>query len=290
MSEKEKFLGCNDVYVGDALDKLDKIRNNTVHLVVTSPPYNAGYNYDDYNDSLDWETYTGYLRKVITKIYDILVKGGRLAINVPFAIKHRDTKEVRFLATTIAGICNDISEEGKEFIEFEFITWHKGKNKKHFQGNNTAWGSWKQPSHPVFRGLGEVVMVFSKEQPRLPGNKEKADITAEEFKEWTKNLWYLDEEEQTENLWYVEGDLAYKNLWCVPNNQSKKNHPCPYPKELVRRLIKLYTYGDNLVLDPFNGVGTTTEVAQELGRRFIGIDQSERYCNIALDKLGLREE
>lgn len=244
------------IYKNDTIEILKKLPDNSIHLVLTSPPYNAGHNYDEYNDTLDWMEYKNFLKKVIQEIYRVLVKGGRFVINVPFAVKNKNTKEVKFLATIITGICEEIG-----FKEFEFIIWHKGKSQNHFQGNNTAWGSWKSPSNPVFRPLGEAIMVFSKEQTKLEGDKNKVDLTAEEFKEWTKNIWY------------------------IVNNQNKKEHPCPFPEELAKRIIKLYSYKDNIVLDPFNGVGTTTKVAYELERRYIGIDLSDSYCKIAKNKI-----
>ncbi len=131
----------------------------------------------------------------------------------------------------------------------------------HFQGNNTAWGSWKSPSNPVCRPLGESIMVFSKEITRLDGKICNSDIDKEEFKEWTKNIWY------------------------IVNNQSKVEHPCPYPEELVERLIKLYSYRNNVILDPFNGIGTSTLVAKRLKRNYIGIELSEKYCDIAKQSL-----
>ncbi len=246
----------NNIYMGDAVTILKKMPSDSIHLVLTSPPYNVGHNYDGYDDNLDWNRYKKFMEEVMKEIYRILVKGGRLAINVPFAVKNKNTKEVKFLATLIAGICEEIG-----FKEFEFIVWHKGKGQNHFQGNNTAWGSWKSPSNPVFRPLGEIIMVFSKEQTKLVGDKEKSDITAEEFKEWTKNVWY------------------------IVNNQDKKEHPCPFPDELAKRIIKLYSYVDNIVLDPFNGIGTTTTTAYKLGRKYIGIDLSEKYCEIAKNKI-----
>lgn len=249
----------NKIYNDDALNVLKKIPDNSIHLVITSPPYNAGHNYDGYNDNLSWIEYKTFMKKIITEIYRILTIGGRLAINIPFAVKNKKTKDVKFLSVLFASICDELG-----FINFEFITWHKGKNQDHFQGNNTAWGSWKSPSNPVFRPLGEIIMVFSKQQTRLVGNKNKIDITSDEFKEWTKNIWY------------------------IVNNQSKKEHPCPYPDELVKRLIKLYSYKDNIVLDPFNGIGTTTIVASKLGRRYIGIEQSKKYCEIAKNNLTKR--
>lgn len=265
-------LNNNFIICGDALSALKKIRDNSVHMVITSPPYNVAHNYDNFNDDMSEKEYNKFILAILKQLHRVLVSGGRLAINVPFAVKNKNNKKVTFLATRIADMCNKVG-----FLEFEFITWHKGKNLNHFQGNNTAWGSWKSPSNPVFRPLGEVVMIFSKEKTKLDGSKELIDISSEEFKEWTKNLWYFDEER----------DIFYENLICTPNTSSKSNHPCPFPEELVERLVKLYTYKDNVILDPFNGLGTTSFVAKKNSRQFIGIDQSHKYCAIAAQRISM---
>lgn len=260
MEKSSKFENydnfVNKIFHGDARDILKNIPDCCIHLVFTSPPYNAGHNYVDYSDNLKWDDYKNFMFEVISELKRVLISGGRLVINVPFAVKNKITKEVHFLATEISHICNKVG-----FVDFEFILWHKGSNQNHFQGNNTAWGSWCSPSNPVCRPLGEAILVFSKDGKPLKGSKENIDITAEEFKEWTKNVWY------------------------IPNANDKSKHPCPFPEELAKRVIKLYSYRGNIVLDPFNGTGTTTKVAYELGRKFIGIDISSKYCEIAINKL-----
>ncbi len=261
-------MKIKQIIEGDSYEVIKKFPDSIVDIVVTSPPYNAGHDYDNYNDTLDINKYLKNMEKIFTEVYRVLKDDGKVCVNVPFAIKNMETKGVFFLATRIADVLNNIGMK-----DFEFITWHKGKNLNHFQGNNTAWGSWKSPSHPVFRPMGEVIMVFYKKEKSHKGNKELIDITADEFKEWTKNSWYFTE------------DQVYENLICIPNNSRKDEHPAPYPKELVERILKLYSYKDDLVLDPFNGIGTTTEVAAELSRNFIGIDLSNKYSNIAYKKV-----
>ena len=210
------------------------------------------------------------MKEIFSETYRVFNSGGRICVNVPFAIKNKESKHVVFLAHNIANILDEIG-----FINFELITWHKGKNLNHFQGNNTAWGSWKSPSCPSFRPLGESVLVFYKENRQHKGDKKKIDITSDEFKEWTKNIWYFNE--STEN--------NFENVICIPNDSKKKDHPAPYPLGLVERLLKLYSYKDDIVLDPFNGIGTTTETASTLNRKYIGIDLSKKYCDIAYSRI-----
>lgn len=263
-------MKLNTIIEGDSLNIIKEIPSYFIDIIITSPPYNAAHNYDNYNDNQKFNDYISNMKEIFTECYRVLKKGGRICVNVPFAIKNKETKEVTFISHYIASILNEIG-----FKDFEWITWHKGKNMNHFQGNNTAWGSWKSPSCPSFRPLGEAIMVFYKEEKRHIGKKENIDITADEFKAWTKNTWYFNEEE----------DNIYENLVCIPNDAKKKDHPAPYPKELVKRLLKMYSYKNEIVLDPFNGIGTTTLASEELNRKYIGIDLSKKYCDIASERL-----
>ena len=263
-------MSINKIIEGDSFLVMKELPSECIDIIITSPPYNAAHNYDNYNDNRDFSDYIDNMTQIFKECYRILKKGGRICVNVPFAIKNKKTKNVSFISHHIAAILNEIG-----FKDFEWITWHKGKNMNHFQGNNTAWGSWKSPSCPSFRPLGEAIMVFYKEEKQHRGNKEKIDITGEEFKEWTKNTWYFND----------DNNNAYEGLMCIPNDAKKNDHPAPYPNELVERLLKLYSYKDDIVLDPFNGIGTTTYVAEKMNRKYIGIELSKKYCDIAISRL-----
>lgn len=257
------------IICGDSTKVLAKFPDSFVDLVITSPPYNAGHDYDIYDDNIELDNYYNMLSSCFKEIFRVLKDDGKVCINVPFAIKNMKTKKVHFLATQIANIVNDIG-----FKDFEMITWHKGKNINHFQGNNTAWGSWKSPSCPNCRPMCEAVMVFYKNEKSHKGLRKNIDITSEEFKEYTKNSWYI-----------VEDDVLYEDIICESNTAKKNIHPAPYPLELIERLVKLYSYKDDVILDPFNGIGTTTHAACNLSRQFIGIDLSEKYCDIAIERI-----
>ena len=135
------------------------IPSNFADIIISSPPYNVAHQYENYDDDLDFKEYLHSMKQIFKECYRVLKSGGRIALNVPFAVKNKESKEVRFLSVYITQLLNGIG-----FKEFELICWHKGKDIKHFQGNNTAWGSWKSPSCPSFRPLGEAVLVFYKEQ------------------------------------------------------------------------------------------------------------------------------
>jgi len=256
----------NYIQSGNSLKLLQKLSDETIDIIITSPPYNAGHNYDIYNDNLEKQEYIAFLTKIFKQCYRVLKKDGRICINIPFAIKNMKSKQVYFVSSWVTSICEKIG-----FKSFEYIAWHKGKALNHFQGNNTAWGSWKSPSCPNFRPLGEVILVFYKEEKSHKGEIQNIDISSEEFKNWTKNMWYFDETNST--------------VMCVANNARKNEHPAPFPSELVARLLKLYSYKGDLVLDPFNGIGTTTHTAYQMERHYIGFDISSNYCDIARNKI-----
>lgn len=297
-----------EILCGDSFSILKNyIGSECVDIIITSPPYNAAHKYDCYNDDLEFTHYLDSMKAIFSECYRVLKIGGRICVNVPFAVKNKESKEVRFLSVYIMQILNTIG-----FKEFELITWHKGKDIRHFQGNNTAWGSWKSPSCPSFRPLGEAVLVFYKEHRIHKGDLTKSDISAEEFKAWTKNVWYFDKDLESQNIQdcnrqqrvdfkeYVNNQIyaldskdhididtgqVFPNVLCVSNNAKKDLHPAPYPEELIERLLKLYSYQDDIVLDPFLGTGTTVVVAQRLKRQFIGIELSKKYCKEALQRL-----
>ena len=129
--------------------------------------------------------------------------------------------------------------------------------KQNAPGKDTAWGSYCLPSNPHIRRNSEYIVIASKDSLTLEGDHMMSDLTKEEFHKWTLSEWKMTPETR------------------------QKGHPAPYPRELVLRCVKLFSYVGNTVLDPFCGSGTTTTTAYELGRNFIGIDNSDNYCRLA---------
>ncbi|MDD1675212.1 MAG: site-specific DNA-methyltransferase, partial [Methanomicrobiales archaeon] len=127
----------------------------------------------------------------------------------------------------------------------------------------TAWGSWRSPSMPYLKYTWEFIEIFDKYTHKKSGRREDIDITAEEFKSWVMGRWTFPPEV----------------------NMKEFGHPAMFPEELPRRLMKLFSYRGDIVLDPFNGAGTTTLVAAKEGRRYIGIDLSSEYCRTACDRV-----
>lgn len=224
-------------------EKMEELPDNSVHLMVTSPPYNVGKEYDE---NLSIEEYRNLLRSVFKEVYRVLVVGGRVCINVanlgrkPYIPLH-------------SFIIEDMLKIGF-FMRGEII-WDKGSSA----GTSMAWGSWLSATNPTLRDVHEYILVFSKgNNGRLNLNKKESTITKEEFMELTKSIWYF------------------------PTQSARAiGHPAPFPIELPSRLIKLYTFKGDVVLDPFMGSGTTAIASRKLERNYVGYDISKEYCKLA---------
>ncbi len=236
------------IICGDCLPVLRAMPSECVHLAITSPPYNVGVSYDKHDDNLAYSQYLDWLRQVWQELKRVLVRGGRFALNItPTGI--RDFRPVHM------DLANQLRELG--FIFRTEILWYK----QSMTAPRTAWGSWRSPSNPHIIPSWEYVYVFSKDSWRLPGRREDIDITAEEFKRFSDGFWYIQAEAE------------------------RDDHPAPFPRELIYRLIKYYSYRGNLVLDMFGGTGTVAAVACETGRHFLHIDISEGYCQMAAQRV-----
>ncbi len=214
-----------------------------VHLMVTSPPYNVG---KDYDEDLTLEEYLAFLKRVWQEVHRVLVPGGRACVNVanlgrkPYIPLH-------------AYILRDMLDLG--FLMRGEIIWDKGASA----AVSTAWGSWKSPANPTLRDTHEYILVFSKDnfsRKKLPDRE--STITKEEFLEFTKSVWTFPAE-----------------------SARKVGHPAPFPVQLPYRLMQLYTYSDEVVLDPFMGSGQTALAVFKTGRRYVGYEIDESYVKLA---------
>ena len=241
----------NKVICGDARTVLATIPDSCIDLIVTSPPYNFGHSYaqDPHDDTREWNEYFENLLLVWRECERVLKPGGRIAVNVqPLFSDYIPTHHIISRQLTDLGL----------LWKAEFL-WEKNN----YNAKYTAWGSWKSPSMPYIKYTWEFIEVFSKESHKKGGRREDIDITADEFKEWVLGKWSFPPE------------IRMKDY----------NHPAMFPEELPRRLMKLFSYKNDIVLDPFNGAGTSSVAAWKLGRRFIGIDVSRQYCDTALARL-----
>ena len=218
----------------------------SVHLMVTSPPYNVG---KDYDEDLSLQEYLAFLKRVWQEVHRALVPGGRACINVanlgrrPYIPLH-------------AFIIRDMLDLG--FLMRGEIIWNKAGSAS----PSTAWGSWKSAANPVLRDVHEYILVFSKDTFSRSRKGRENTISREQFLEWTKSV------------------------WSFPAVSAKKiGHPAPFPEELPHRLIQLYTFCEEIVMDPFAGSGTTCLAAQADGRKYVGYEINPKYAEHARRRL-----
>jgi len=243
----------NTILQGDALEELKKIPDNVIDLIITSPPYNVGMPYGS-NDRKNYHIYLDFAKNVLKECYRVLKVGGRMAINLPSSIMQSSHSRMAYLSLDYVLMMRKIG-----FLDREWITWIK-MPRGEIPGHSTAWGSWKSPSCPYLRDASEFIIIMNKGQIKRTDRKGHNDITTEEFLKFTSNCWYFSPE-------------------------HNRKHPAPFPEELPYRLMKLYTWQGDLVLDPFIGSGTTAVVAKKLGRNFIGIELNPDYIKMSKERI-----
>lgn len=223
-------------------ENMQEIPNNSVHLMITSPPYNVAKEYDE---DLSLQEYLRMLKKVFEETYRVLINGGRACINVA----NLGRKPYIPLSDYISHMMIEIG-----FNMRGEILWNKAGSAS----PSTAWGSWQSAANPILRDVHEYILVFSKgNYKREMGGKENT-IEREQFIEWTKSIWTMKAE-----------------------SAKRIGHPAPFPEELPYRLIQLYSFKNDIILDPFMGSGTTAIAALKSTRKFVGYDISEEYIKLA---------
>ena len=235
----------NAIIQADSKD-LSFIPDSSIHLVVTSPPYNARKNYDE---DLSLTEYLALIEKVSMEIYPKLVDGGRFVIN----LANLGRKPYIPISDYISLIMTNLG-----YIQRGEIIWDKGASA----GSSTAWGSWMQASNPTLRDVHEYIQVYSKGTLKRSKDGKTATISREEFMEYTKSVWHFS-----------------------TVSARKIGHPAPYPVELVYRCIQLYSFENDIVFDPFIGSGTTAIAALDTDRRYLGVDIKQDFVDHANERV-----
>lgn len=224
-------------------EDMQELPDNSIHLMVTSPPYNVG---KDYDHDLNLDEYLNFLLSVWKETYRVLVPGGRACINIanlgrkPYIPLH-------------AYLIEDMLSIG--FLMRGEIIWDKAASAS----GSTAWGSWLSASNPTLRDVHEYILIFSKEcYRRQPPQKRASTILKDQFLEVTKSV------------------------WTIPTVSAKKiGHPAPFPLELPARLTQLYTFEKEIVLDPFMGSGQTAIAVLQADRKYVGYESNKKYVELA---------
>jgi site-specific DNA-methyltransferase (adenine-specific) len=234
-------LVLNRIYCKSS-EHMEELPDNSVHLMVTSPPYNVGKEYDE---DLSLDEYRGLLRRVLSEVHRVLVPGGRACINVA------NLGRKPYIPLHIY-IIEDALEVG--FLMRGEIIWDKASSSS----PSTAWGSWRSPANPTLRDTHEYIMVFCKDTFSRKTTDKISTISRDEFLEYTKSVWTFPAE-----------------------SARKVGHPAPFPVELPYRLIQLYTFEREVVLDPFVGSGAACIAALKANRFYVGYDISAEYVKLA---------
>lgn len=240
------------IVINDDFLKVDYIPKNSIDLIVTSPPYNVDIQYAGYRDDIPYDKYLEFTREWLRKAYELLKPDGRMCLNIPLD-KSKGRSEEGF-QSVYADVVKIAKEVGLKY--FSTIVWNEGNISR-----RTAWGSFASASAPYVIAPVEMIVLLYKNTWKKE-RKGVSDITDSEFIEWTNGLWTFNGE-----------------------NPKRVGHPAPFPLELPKRCIKLFSYKGDVVLDPFVGSGTTVVAAYLLDRIGIGIDVSREYCERAKERL-----
>lgn len=243
-------LGKHKFLLGDVFDCLSKIEPLSVDIVFTSPPYNVGIEYENHYDKMSYNEYLNWLGEVIRELYNKIKDDGRFIINIPSITAEGEYKP---LFIDVVNIAHKIG-----FKIRNDIIWFK-----HQVSKRTAWGSFASPSDPYVIQPYEFILVFNKKNKKHHGRKENIDITRDEFIKFSLAFWDIKPETRKEVL---------------------SACPVPFPEKLVYRVLKFYSYKEDVVLDPFGGSGTVSYVSALINRRSIYIDNSKKSFEFAVKR------
>jgi len=237
--------------ISGSCENMSIIPSNSIHLMITSPPYNAS---KDYDEDLSLTEYLELLKSAFTETYRVLVNGGRACINLANLGRKPYIPLSDYVSKMMIEIGYNMRGE---------IIWNKAASAS----PSTAWGSWQSASNPTLRDIHEYILIFSKGDYKRVRNKKdlqnKIDtISKEQFMDWTKSIWTMNAE-----------------------SAKRIGHPAPFPEELPYRLIQLFSFKHDIILDPFMGSGTTAVAALKSERKYIGFDTDDKYIKLAENRI-----
>lgn len=248
-ANKKTFFYKNSLLVqADVLDE-NNFQSEVFDLIVTSPPYNVDIQYNSHKDDLSYDDYLQFSEKWMQNCFKWTKSQGRFCLNIPLDKNKGGHKSVGADLTILA------QKIGWKY--HSTIIWNEGNISR-----RTAWGSWMSAAAPYVIAPVELIVVFYKEDWKKTSGSRISDITKEEFLEWTNGLWTF-------------------------NGESKKRigHPAPFPVELPFRCIKLFSFVDDIVFDPFVGSGTTIIAASKINRFSFGLEIDSQYFELAKNRI-----
>lgn len=241
--EENATILCADTLTTRLID------NNSIDLIVTSPPYNLDIEYKSHDDAKPYDEYLKFTKSWLRKCLKLLKSDGRMCLNIPLD-KNKGGHQ---------SVGADLIEIAKS-VGYKYhstIIWNEGNISK-----SSAWGSWMSASCPYVIAPVELIVLLYKDSWKKTGGTRKSDIARNEFVAWTNGVWTFRGE-----------------------SKRKIGHPAPFPVELPKRCIKLFSFVGDTVLDPFMGSGSTVIAAKQNGRKGIGIDKELEYCELAMHRI-----
>ena len=235
--------------INDDILSTTEVKEKSVDLIVTSPPYNIDIKYNSHNDKISYERYLEFSEKWMSRCFEFLKEDGRFCLNIPLDKNKDGQQSVGADLTTLA--------KRLGFKYHSTVIWNEGNISR-----RTAWGSWLSASAPYVIAPVELIVILYKDRWKKTSGSLVSDINKEEFMKWTSGIWTF-------------------------QGESKKRigHPTPFPIELPKRCIKLFSFVDDVVFDPFVGSGTTLVAAALNNRKGIGVDIDLEYCKLVKSRL-----
>ena len=249
MPKKPFFQSENITIIQDDVLTTPVVGAESIDLIVTSPPYNVDIQYNSHKDDLSYSEYLEFSEKWLRRCYDWLKEDGRLCLNVPLDKNKGGQQSV---GADFTGLAKTIG-----YKYHSTVVWNEGNISR-----RTAWGSWMSASAPFVIAPVELILILYKNRWKKTGGSKKSDVSRDEFMNWTNGIWTF-------------------------NGESKKKvgHPAPFPLELPRRCVKMFSFVGDMVLDPFMGSGTTVLAAALHGRKAVGIEIDKGYCRLARQRI-----
>lgn len=266
--EIEKIV--NTIVNGDCIKVMSEMPEKSVDLIVTSPPYGVGIEYDNFEDDLEFDQYKTFSNNWLREAYRILKDDGRIAVNIPYEINRQGKGGRIFMAGEIWSIMKSIGFGFFGIVDLEEESPHRSKT--------TAWGSWMSPSSPYIYNPKECVILAYKKQhiKKVKGEAQWSAVMVEQ--EDGKEKKTYTEEQKREFIDLVYGQWKY----FADTRQMTK---ATFSLDIPNKAIKILTYKNDLVLDPFAGSGTSLVAAEIQNRRWIGIEISSNYCEVAKKRI-----
>jgi site-specific DNA-methyltransferase (adenine-specific) len=268
------MLETNRIIQGDCIIEMGKLPESTVDLVVTSPPYNVGIDYDSHDDKMTMEDYWEFTEQWLSKSYRLLKDDGRIAVNIPYEVNVQDRGGRILFMSEFWSIMKKVGFQFYGLVDLDENSPHRSKT--------TAWGSWMSPSSPYIYNPKEcVILAYKKDRiKKVKGEPQwKGELVDLEQEDGTikQKMMYQDEDKK-EFMSLVYGQWEYFA-------DTKQQTKATFSMDIPMKAIKILTYRNDVVLDPFVGSGTSLVAAEVSGRRWVGIELSENYSKVAKDRV-----